>query len=72
MISMDTETGLLLRVGLYLAIFWPVVGAAIYSDAKRNNISNPQIIAMAYGVLGPIGALFYWVRYNSSKNQSDQ
>jgi len=67
---MTTETGALIRIGLYLALFWPVVGWAIYIDAKRNNIAKPRFLAVAYGFFGPIGGMVYWNRYKTSKKSS--
>ncbi len=51
--------GLLVRVGLYLLIFWPTVGYYIYRDATKRNLSSPKIQGVAYGVLGILGLVIY-------------
>jgi len=51
--------GLLVRVGLYLLIFWPTIGYYIYRDATKRNLSSPKIRGIAYGILGIIGLVIY-------------
>jgi len=51
--------GLLVRVGLYLLIFWPTVGYYIYRDTTKRNLSSPKIRGSAYGILGIIGLVIY-------------
>jgi len=52
-------SGLLIRVGLYLLVFWPTVGYYVYSDAKKQNLSNPQLRGLVLGVLGLAGLLVH-------------
>jgi len=51
--------GLLVRVGLYLLIFWPTIGYYIYRDATKRNLSSPKIRGIAYGISGIIGLVIY-------------
>lgn len=52
-------TGLLVRAGLYLLVFWPTVGYYIYRDATERNLPSPKIRGVAYGVLGILGSAIY-------------
>ena len=54
--------GALLRVGLYVLLFGPVVGGYVYWDATRRGLSRPRLRAVAYGPLGVPGALLYELR----------
>jgi hypothetical protein len=51
--------GLLLRVGLYLLIFWPTVGYYVYQDAKKRGLPSARIRGIGYGFLGILGLLVY-------------
>jgi hypothetical protein len=51
--------GVLVRVGLYLLVFWPTVGYYIYRDATRRNLSSPTVRGIVYGVLGILGLAIY-------------
>ena len=51
--------GLLIRVGLYLLVFWPTVGYYVYSDSKRRDLSNPGLRGLALGFLGLAGLLVH-------------
>lgn len=51
--------GLLLRVGLYLLIFWPTVGYYVYQDAKKRGLQSARIRGIGYGFLGILGLLVY-------------
>jgi hypothetical protein len=49
--------GLLIRVGLYLLIFWPTIGYYVYSDAEKRELRNPQLRGIVLGFLGILGLL---------------
>lgn len=56
---LTASNGILVRVGLYLLLFWPTVGYYVYRDATRRDLSSPKIRGAAYGVLGILGLLIY-------------
>lgn len=62
--------GLLVRVGLYLLVFWPTVGYYIYRDATKRNLSSPKIRGVAYGVLGMLGLLIYMAQKAGGETNS--
>ena len=49
--------GLLIRVGLCLLVFWPTVGYYVYSDSKKQDLSNPQLRGLLLGFLRLAGLL---------------
>jgi hypothetical protein len=51
--------GVLLRVGLYLLLFWPTVGYYVYQDCKKRDRPSPHLRGVAYGFLGLLGLLVY-------------
>ena len=52
-------SGLLIRMGLYLLIFWPTVGYYVYSDSEKKELSNPRLRGLALGFLGILGLLIH-------------
>jgi hypothetical protein len=52
-------SGLLVRVGLYLLVFWPTVGYYVYSDSEKREFSNPQLRGVVLGFLGVLGLLVH-------------
>ena len=51
--------GLLVRVGLYLLIFWPTVGYYVYSESKKRGLSSPHLRGVVLGFLGILGLLVH-------------
>ena len=51
--------GVLIRVGLYLLVFWPTVGYYVYSDSEKREFSNPQLRGAILGFLGILGLLIH-------------
>lgn len=51
--------GALVRIGLYLLVFWPTVGYYVYQDSKKRGYSSPRIRALRLGVLGILGLLIH-------------
>lgn len=51
--------GVLLRVGLYLLVFWPTVGYYVYADSKKRGFANPRLRGLVLGFLGLLGALVH-------------
>lgn len=51
--------GLLVRVSLYLLVFWPTVGYYVYRDAAKRNLSSPKVRGIVYGFLGILGLFIY-------------
>lgn len=51
--------GLLIRVGLYLLVFWPTVGYYIYQDAEKRDLSNARLRSIVLGFLGILGLLIH-------------
>ncbi len=58
--------GALLRIGLYLLIFWPTVGYYVYRDSKNRNLSYPHIRGVIYGFFGLLGLISYISRKSKS------
>jgi hypothetical protein len=54
--------GALLRIGLYLLLFWPTVGFDVYRDAKHRGTSRPLARGVGFGVFGIAGLLAYETR----------
>ena len=52
-------SGLLIRMGLYLLIFWPTVGSYVYSDSEKKELSNPRLRGLVLGFLGILGLLIH-------------
>lgn len=63
--------GVLLRIGLYLLIFWPTVGYYVYRDRNHRNLSLPHIRGFIYGFFGLLGLISYILR-KSKSNPSNQ
>lgn len=53
--------GILVRVGLYLLVFWPTVGYYVYTDSLRRDLSYPRARAIVLGFLGIVGLVLYLV-----------
>ncbi len=51
--------GLLVRVGLYLLVFWPTVGYYVYSDSEKRGFSSPRFRGVIFGFLGILGLLIH-------------
>ncbi|MFB6107292.1 MAG: hypothetical protein ABEJ82_00420 [Haloplanus sp.] len=51
--------GLLVRVGLYLLVFWPTVGYYVYTDSEKREFSHPQLRGIVFGFLGILGLLVH-------------
>jgi hypothetical protein len=51
--------GLLIRLGLYLLIFWPTVGYYVYADSEKRQLPNPRLRGLVLGFLGIVGLLIY-------------
>ena len=54
--------GLLVRAGLYLAVFGPTVGYYVYHDSKKRGFSRPRLRGFVYGVFGILGLAVYMAR----------
>jgi hypothetical protein len=64
--------GLLLRVGLYLLIFWPTVGYYVAQDARKRGRSSPRLRGLAYGFFGVLGLVVYLARRERGERASDR
>jgi hypothetical protein len=51
--------GLLIRVGLYLLVFWPTVGYYVHSDSEKRGLANSKLRGVALGFLGILGLLIH-------------
>jgi uncharacterized membrane protein len=60
-------SGLFLRVGLYLLIFWPTVGYYVYHDSKQRDVSSPRLRGILYGVFGIAGVFVYLAQRERAK-----
>jgi hypothetical protein len=58
--------GLLVRAGLYLAVFGPTVGYYVYQDSKIRDLSRPRLRGFVYGVFGILGLVVYMARTRGS------
>jgi hypothetical protein len=62
--------GLLVRAGLYLAVFGPTVGYYVYQDSKKREISRPRLRGFVYGIFGILGLVVYMARREFTDGQS--
>ncbi len=53
-------SGLLIRMGLYLLVFWPIVGYYVYADSKTRELPNPRLRGIVLGFLGIVGLLIHF------------
>lgn len=53
--------GALLRIGLYLLVFWPTVGYYVYTDSARRGLDRPRLRAVVLGFLGIVGVVIHLV-----------
>jgi len=56
---LTASSGLFLRVGLYLVVFWPTVGYYVYHDSKQRGASSPRLKGVLYGFFGVAGVFVY-------------
>jgi len=61
--------GLLVRAGLYLAVFGPTVGYYVYQDSKSRGLSRPRLRGFVYGVFGILGLVVYMARARESADR---
>jgi len=54
--------GLVVRVGLYLAVFWPTVGYYVYDRSKKHGLPNPRLRGVIYGFFGILGLVVYMIQ----------
>jgi hypothetical protein len=60
-------SGLFLRVGLYLLVFWPTVGYYVYQDSKQRGASSPRLRGVLYGFFGVVGVFIYLAQRERTK-----
>jgi len=63
--------GVLVRVGLYLLVFWPTVGYYVYRHATKHDLSSPILRGVAYGVFGVVGLVVYVTRNAGSETNPE-
>jgi hypothetical protein len=51
--------GVFIRFGLYILIFWPIVGYYVYVKSKEQGLSNPKKRGIVLGFLGIPGLLIH-------------
>jgi hypothetical protein len=61
--------GALVRLGLYVLLFWPTVGFYVYRDAKRRAVSRPLGRGVGFGFFGIAGLLAYEVRKATDESE---
>ena len=59
MIALTPLNGILIRMGLYLLIFWPIVGYYVYVKSKEQNLSNPRVRGVVLGFFGILGLVIH-------------
>jgi len=64
--------GALLRIGLYILLFWPTVGYYIYRDVKRRGDSRPLARGVGFGLFGIAGLLVYEVRKGTDEHETGE
>jgi hypothetical protein len=64
--------GALLRIGLYLLLFWPTVGFYVYRDAKRRAVSRPLARGVGFGLFGIAGLLAYEARKTTDESETEE
>lgn len=57
MSMLTAYSGLLIRMGLYLLVFWPTVGYYVYSDSEKKGLSSPRLRGFVLGFLRTVGLL---------------
>ena len=55
----EAYNGVLVRVGLYLLVFWPTVGYYVYSDSDNRDLATPRIRGVILGFFGIPGLLLH-------------
>ncbi|WP_049970117.1 hypothetical protein [Haladaptatus cibarius] len=68
---MDAQTltagnGAVVRIALYLLVFWPTVGYYVYWDSVRREQNRPIARGIAVGFLGLAGLMLYVFRRDYS------
>ena len=61
-LSMDlisAYNGVFIRLGLYILIFWPIVGYYVYVKSKERGLTNPKMRGIVLGFLGIPGLLIH-------------
>lgn len=53
--------GALLRIGLYLLLFWPTVGYYVYTDSARRGLERPRLRGLVLGFMGIVGLVVHLV-----------
>ena len=60
MTNLTAYHGLLIRVGLYLLVFWPTVGYYVYSDSEKRGLSSSRVRGVVLGFFGIPGLLVHF------------
>jgi hypothetical protein len=61
--------GAVLRIGLYLLIFWPTVGYYVYTESARRGLSNPKVRGVVYGFFGILGVVVFLIQYGTVERE---
>jgi RsiW-degrading membrane proteinase PrsW (M82 family) len=56
---LSAYSGVFIRLGLYILVFWPIVGYYIYVKSKEQELSNPKMRGIVLGFLGIPGLLIH-------------
>jgi|AntRauTorcE11898_2_1112593.scaffolds.fasta_scaffold05818_1 hypothetical protein len=56
---LTTYNGLLVRISIYLLIFWPTVRYEVYSVSEKRGLRNPQLRGILLGFLGLMGLIIH-------------
>lgn len=59
--------GLIVRLGLYLLIFWPTVGYYIFTDLQQRDANRPVLKSIGYGFFGILGLFAYLAKQERAK-----
>ncbi len=61
-----TANGAMIRIALYLLVFWPTVGYYVYRDSVREEKTYPIVRGLVVGFFGIAGLVVYLFRRDYS------
>ena len=59
--------GLIIRLGLYLLIFWPTVGYYVYTDLQKRDANRSVLKSLGYGFFGILGLFVYLAKRDRAR-----
>lgn len=59
MAPLGPDTGEIIRIAIYFAFFWTIIGIYAYREARKEGRSSPELQGAGWGLLGLLGAIKY-------------